>query len=63
MSIWLASKAVLLFGAVFLIVPIVFVLFLTVFGSYFSLAIAKDSWVARTKNRVIRSLFTRFIVH
>ena len=62
MSIWLAVKAVLLFGTIFVTVPVVFILFLAVWGRHFSLAIARDSWLARSNVRVVRTFVTRFLV-
>ena len=62
MSIWLLSKAVLLFGTAFFVIPVIFILFLSLWGNHFSLAIAKDSWVAKSNSRLVRLLFSRFLV-
>lgn len=62
MNIWLLSKAVALFGIAFFVIPVVFVLFLGLWGNHFSLAIAKDSWVAKSNSRLVRLLFSRFLI-
>ena len=62
MSIWLVTKAVLLFGIIVVIVPVLFIIFLTLWGNYFSLAIARDSWLARSNSRVLRSFVARFLI-
>jgi|GEM_PF-1793277 len=58
----LLLKAMLLFGALFMVVPVVFFLLVGCVGQKFALVIQKDSWLATTKIRVIRTLVKKYVI-
>jgi len=55
-------KSAFLFLSILFILPLVFFLLVGSCGRLFSLTIDRDSWVARTNVRWIRSLLGRFMV-
>ena len=58
----LLFKAMALFAALVLVVPLVFFLLVGLIGHRFALTIQKDSWLATTRIRMIRTLFRRYVI-
>jgi len=62
MGVVLLVQAAFIIMSVLFVVPLVFLLLVGSMGRHFSLTIQRDSWVARTNIKCIRSLFRKFLV-
>ncbi len=54
-------KTIFLFALSMMILPVIFFVLVGFFGKYFYLSIDRDSWIAKTKIKFIRSFAKRFI--
>lgn len=61
-TLLLFVKVSLLTTSMLFVAPLMFFLLAGTFGRQFALTIEKDSWVARTRIKSIRSIFKKFLV-
>ncbi|MCK4650545.1 hypothetical protein KAT08_00030 [Candidatus Babeliales bacterium] len=55
-------KVLILFAVSIVVLPVVFFILVGIFGNYFSLAVDRNSWLAKTKVWWIKFLISKFIV-